>query len=78
MIGFEYWYSVYRFVYEGTKFSESYICVVKYVDKYYDDKMRLESEAFSILRRENDIKPYYWYLSASKEALENNRKTTLG
>lgn len=76
-IGFEYWYSVYRFSYEGAKFNEHNIGVVKYEDKYYEDKIRLESEAFSVLRRENDIKPYNWYLSASKEAIENNRKATL-
>ena len=76
-IGFEYWYSVYRFTYVGTKFNESNICAVKYEDKYYEDKIRLESEAFSVLRKENDIKPYNWYLSASKEAIENNRKGTL-
>jgi len=76
-IGFEYWYSVYRFSYKGTKFNEHNICAVKYEDKYYEDKIRLESEAFSTLRRENDIKPYNWYLDASKEAIENNRKATL-
>lgn len=76
-IGFEYWYSVYRFSYEGAKFNEHNIRAVKYEDKYYEDKIRLESEAFSVLRRENDIKPYNWYLSASKEAIENNRKATL-
>jgi len=76
-IGFEYWYSVYRFSYKGTKFNEHNICAVKYEDKYYEDKIRLESEAFSALRRENDIKPYNWYLGASKEAIENNRKATL-
>ena len=76
-IGFEYRSSVYRFTYEGPKFSEPNLSVLKYEDKYYDDKMRLESEAFSALRKENDIKPYNWYLSASKDALENNRKSTL-
>jgi ribosomal protein S18 acetylase RimI-like enzyme len=76
-IGFEYWYSVYRFSYEGNKFNEPNICAVKYEDKYYEDKIRLESEAFSVLRRENDIKPYNWYLSASKDAIEHNRKETL-
>ncbi|WP_066501284.1 GNAT family N-acetyltransferase [Abyssisolibacter fermentans] len=76
-IGFEYWYSVNRLAYKGTKFSESNISVIKYEDKYYEDKIRLESEAFSTLRRENDIKPYNWYLSASKNAIENNRKVTL-
>lgn len=76
-IGFEYRSSVYRFTYEGPKFSEPNLSVVKYEDKYYDDKMGLESEAFSALRKENDIKPYNWYLSASKDQLENNRKSTL-
>ena len=57
-IGFEYLGSVYRFMYEGAKFNEPNICVLKYEDKYYDDKMRLESEAFSVLRKENDINPY--------------------
>ncbi|MDF2672629.1 MAG: hypothetical protein K0R09_894 [Clostridiales bacterium] len=76
-IGFEYWYSVYRFSYEGAKLNESNICAVKYEDKYYEDKIRLESEAFSVLRKENDIKPYNWYLSASKEEIENNREETL-
>lgn len=76
-IGFEYWYSIYRFSYEGAKLNEPNICAVKYEDRYYEDKIRLESEAFSVLRRENDIKPYNWYLSASKEAIENNRKATL-
>lgn len=76
-IGFEYWYSVYRLTYDGNKFNEPNICEVKYEDKYYEDKIRLESEAFSELRRENDIKPYNWYLNASKEALEHNRKVVL-
>lgn len=76
-IGFEYWYSVYRLAYNGDKFDEPNICAAKYEDKYYEDKIRLESEAFSVLRKENDIKPYNWYLSASKEAIENNRKATL-
>jgi ribosomal protein S18 acetylase RimI-like enzyme len=51
--------------------------VKKYQDENYIDKMSLESEAFSVLRRNNDIKPYNWYLSASKDALERNRKHTL-
>ncbi|MBW9158979.1 GNAT family N-acetyltransferase [Clostridium sp. FP2] len=76
-IGFEYRSSVYRFTYKGPKLSEPNLSVVKYEDKYYDDKMGLESEAFSVLRKENNIKPYNWYLSASKEALQNNRKYTL-
>ncbi|SFB40560.1 GNAT family N-acetyltransferase [Clostridium frigidicarnis] len=76
-IGFEYWYSVYRFTYDGNKFNEPNICAVKYEDKYYEDKIRLESEAFSVLRRENDIKPYNWYLNASREELEANRKGIL-
>ncbi|MDR7856602.1 GNAT family N-acetyltransferase [Tissierella sp.] len=76
-IGFEYWYSVYRFEYKGDGFNEPDIRAVKYEDKYYEDKIRLESESFSVLRRENDIKPYNWYLSASKEAIENNRRATL-
>ena len=76
-IGFEYWYSVYRFTYKGDGFNEPDISAIKYEDKYYEDKIRLESESFSVLRKENDIKPYNWYLSASKEAIENNRKATL-
>lgn len=76
-IEFKYWYSVYRFVYEGDKFNEPNICAIKYEDKYYEDKIRLESEAFSILRKENDIKPYNWYLSASNDAIEYNRKSAL-
>lgn len=76
-IGFEYWYSVYRFEYKGNRFNESDISAVKYEDKYYEDKIRIESESFSVLRKENDIKPYNWYLNASKKAIENNRKSTL-
>ncbi|MDF2820625.1 MAG: hypothetical protein K0R15_1066 [Clostridiales bacterium] len=75
-IGFEYWNSVYRLSYEGLKFDEPDICVVKYEDKHYEDKIRLESEAFAVLREQNEIQPYNWYLSASKEALEDNRKRT--
>jgi GNAT superfamily N-acetyltransferase len=75
MIGFEYWGSVYRFSYNGSKFDESNICAVKYEDNYYEDEIRLESEAFAVLREQNDIKPYNWYLSASKETLENHRKS---
>ena len=78
IIGFEYWGSIYRLSYNGSKFDEpNNVQVIKYEDKYYEDKIRLESEAFSVLREENDIKPYNWYLNASKEALENNRKSTL-
>lgn len=76
-INFEYWYSVYRLSFEGEKFFEPNISVSKYEDKYYEDKISLESEAFSVLRKEHDIKPYNWYLNASKEALESNRKFTL-
>lgn len=75
--GFEYLFSVYRLEYKGTKFSEPDICPVKYEDKYYEDKARIESEAFSQLRKDNDIKPYNWYLSASKGEIEWNRKHTL-
>jgi ribosomal protein S18 acetylase RimI-like enzyme len=77
MIGFDYWYSIYRLSYQGSKFDETDIQVMKYEDKYYEDKIRLESEAFSVLREQHDIKPYNWYLNASKEALENNRESTL-
>ena len=76
-INFEYWYSVYRLSFEGDKFCEPDICVAKYEDKYYEDKISLESEAFSVVRKEHDIKPYNWYQNASKEALESNRKVTL-
>ena len=85
-IEFDYWYSVYRFCYEGTKFEdvqfdgahfdEAGLCSVKYEDQHYVAKMSLESEAFSVLREENDIKPYNWYLAASEVALENNRIKT--
>jgi ribosomal protein S18 acetylase RimI-like enzyme len=77
IIGFDYWYSIYRLSYEGSKFDEADIQVIKYEDKYYEDKIRLESEAFSVIREQHDIKPYNWYLNASKEALENNRKSTV-
>lgn len=76
-IGFEYWYSVYRFCYDGHKFNDPNLCAIKYEDRYYEDKIKLESEAFAVLREANDIKPYNWYLGASKEALEINRKRTL-
>ena len=76
-IQFKYWYSVYRFSYEGNKLNEPDIYAVKYEDKYYEDKIRLESESFSVLRKENDIRPYNWYLSASEEAIKENRKATL-
>lgn len=76
-IGFEYWYSVYRLKYEGAKFDEPDISVVRYEDRYYEDTVRLESEAFSTLRKGLDIKPYNWYLSASKEEIENKRKAAL-
>lgn len=76
-LGFEYWYSIYRLDYQGSKFPESKIQVIQYEDQYYDDKMRLESEAFSVLRRENNIKPYNWYLAASEENIVANRKATL-
>jgi ribosomal protein S18 acetylase RimI-like enzyme len=77
IIGFEYWFSVYRFSYKGSKFEEPNISPVKYEDKYHEDKFRLESEAFAVLREQNDIKPFNCYLSYSKEALENNRTRTL-
>lgn len=76
-IKFDYWYSVFRLRYQGQKFPESNIRVIKYEDRYYEDKIRLESEAFSVIRKEHDIKPYNWYLNASKDSLENNRKYTL-
>lgn len=76
MLEFEYWGSVYRFSYKGTKFDEPNIHSLKYEDKYYEDEIRLESEAFAVLREQNDIKPYNWYLSASKTAIENHRKKT--
>jgi ribosomal protein S18 acetylase RimI-like enzyme len=76
-LNFKYWYSVYRLDYHGQKFPERNINVIKYDDQYYDDKMRLESEAFSVLRQENNIKPYNWYLVASEENLIANRKATL-
>lgn len=76
-IGFEYWYSVYRFNFAGPKFNEPKISVKKYEDEDYIDKISLGSEAFSALRRDNDIKPYNWYLSASKDALEESRRYNL-
>lgn len=75
-IGFNYWYSVYRFSYEGKQFDEPSLNVVKYDDQYFEEKLRLESEAFAVLREENNIEPYNWYLNASKEAIENSRKYT--
>lgn len=77
-VGFEYWYSIYRFNYQGEKFNEPELCVKKYEDEYYIDKISLESEAFSKLREKHDIKPYNWYLAAGEKHLEANRKWTLG
>lgn len=77
-IGFKYWYSVFRLSYEGEKIPESKIRVIKYEDDFFEEKIRLESEAFSVLRKENHIEPYNWYLNASKEALEAARVDTLG
>lgn len=76
-IGLEYWYSIYRFTYTGPKFNEHDLCVKKYEDEYFLDKIRIESEAFSTLREENDIKPYNWFLSANEKALESSRQYTL-
>ncbi len=76
-VQFEYWYSIYRFIYKGEKFNEPELCVKMYDDNNYVDKISLESEAFSKLRKDCDIEPYNWYLSASEKALENNRKWTL-
>lgn len=76
-LGFEYWYSVYRLEYKGSKFSEPDICSVKYEDEYYEDNARIGSEAFAQLRKDNNIKPYDWYLSASKEAIVRDRKIKL-
>ncbi|GEM_PF-6424623 len=36
---------------EGEKFCESNICVEKYNDKYYEDKIRFENKAFSIISK---------------------------
>lgn len=77
-VGFKYWYSIYRFNYQGKNFNEPELCVKKYEDKYYIDKISLESEAFSKLREKHDIKPYNWYLAAGEKNLEANRKWTLG
>jgi ribosomal protein S18 acetylase RimI-like enzyme len=74
---FDYRNSVYRFTYKGEKFNEPELCVKMYEDENYIDKIRLESEAFSTLRKNCDIEPYNWYLAASEKALENNRKWTL-
>jgi len=76
-IGFDYWYSVYRLNYQGSKFNEPELSVKKYEDEYYVDKISIESEAFQQLRESNNIKPYNWYLSASKEDLVLSRENTL-
>ena len=76
-VGFEYWFSIYRFTYRGGKFNEHKLCVKKYEDENYIDKISLESEAFQTLRKNCDIEPYNWYLAASENARENNRKWTL-
>jgi ribosomal protein S18 acetylase RimI-like enzyme len=74
---FEYWFSVHRLAYKGGKFNDHNLCVKKYEDENYIDKISLESEAFSKLRENCDIKPYNWYLAAGEKALESNRKWTL-
>ncbi|MFH5835795.1 GNAT family N-acetyltransferase [Proteiniclasticum sp. C24MP] len=75
-LSFEYWYSVYRLRYQGNKFPETSIHTVQYEDRYYEDKIRLESEAFFPLRKKHDIRPYNWYLSADEASLSSNRKYT--
>lgn len=75
--GFEPWYSIYRMTYTGQSLPEPTISVKPYEDRYYDEKMKKESEAFSVLRQEIDEKPFNWYESASEEALLSNRKKTL-
>lgn len=74
---FEYWFSIYRFTYKGEKFNEPELCVKMYKDENYIDKISLESEAFSTLRKNCDIEPYNWYLAANEKALENSRRWTL-
>lgn len=75
-LSFEYWYSIYRLHYEGHKHPDSNLEPVPYEDRYYEDKIRLESEAFSPLREKHDIRPYNWFLSADEASLSNNRKYT--
>lgn len=72
-IGFDYWFSYYKLKYISGKYREPELDVKKYEDEYYIQEISLESEAFSKLREENDITPHNWYLSASKDTLENHR-----
>jgi GNAT superfamily N-acetyltransferase len=74
--GFEPWYSIYRMTYTGQSYPEPTLSVKPYEDCYYDEKMKKESEAFSVLRQEIDEKPFNWYEGASDEALLSNRKAT--
>lgn len=76
--GFESWYSIYRMTYTDQPYPEPSISVKPYEDRYFDEKMKKESESFAVLRQEIDEKPFNWYESASEEALLNNRKATLG
>ena len=75
-LSFQYWYSVYRLLYQGNKKPDRGLQSVPYEDRYYEDKIRLESEAFSPLREKHDIRPYNWFLSADEASLSYNRKYT--
>lgn len=74
---FESWYSIYRMTYTGQPYPEPTTSVKAYEDCYYEEKIKKESEAFSVLRQEIDEKPFNWYESANEEALLRNRKKTL-
>jgi ribosomal protein S18 acetylase RimI-like enzyme len=76
-IGFENWFSYYKLKYNGGKYSEPVLNVKKYEDEYYIQEISLESESFSKLRKENNIAPHNWYLSASESTLEKHRKKRL-
>lgn len=67
---------MYRLLYQGNKKPDRDLQSVPYEDRYYEDKIRLESEAFSPLREKHDIRPYNWFLSADEASLSYNRKYT--
>lgn len=62
------WFLTNYMVYEGDKLQEKDLAFTTYEDKYYEEYYKLESNAFYMLRKANNIEPFIF------ESSEQDRK----
>lgn len=76
LLEFNYKYSVHRLMHNTEVNSSIDLTIHEYSDEYFDEKIRLESEAFEPVRKANNITPYNWYEGASEKALSRLKEIT--